>query len=79
MVFPTEIVVFYKIAVFTSNTKNRRTIVFAAYCHYVGRAKLSGACSGFPLLTHAFAGVPLLSLASLPLLDNGLLAVSSFS
>ena len=27
------------------------------------RAKLSGACSGFPLLTHAFAGVPLLSLA----------------
>ena len=29
------------------------------------RAKLSGACSGFPLLTHAFAGVPLLSLASL--------------
>ena len=43
------------------------------------RAKLSGACSGFPLLTHAFAGVPLLSLASLPLLDNGLLAVSSFS
>ena len=26
------------------------------------RAKLSGACSGFPLLTHAFAGVPLLSL-----------------
>ena len=43
------------------------------------RAKLSGACSGFPLLTHAFADVPLLSLASLPLLDNGLLAVSSFS
>ena len=43
------------------------------------RAKLSGACSGFPLLTHAFAGVPLLSLASLPLLDHGLLAVSSFS
>ena len=36
------------------------------------RAKLSGACSGFPLLT-------LLALASLPLLDNGLLAVSSFS
>ena len=29
------------------------------------RAKLSGTCSGFPLLTHAFAGVPLLSLASL--------------
>ena len=27
------------------------------------RAKLSGAFSGFPLLTHAFAGVPLLSLA----------------
>ena len=27
------------------------------------RAKLSGACSGFPLLTHAFAGVPLLCLA----------------
>ena len=25
------------------------------------RAKLSGACSGFLLLTHAFAGVPLLS------------------
>ena len=33
------------------------------------RAKLSGACSGFTVL----------SLASLPLLDNGLLAVSSFS
>ena len=43
------------------------------------RAKLSGTCSGFPLLTHAFADIPLLSLASLPLLDNGLLAVSSFS
>ena len=43
------------------------------------RAKLSGACSGFPLLTHAFAGVPLLCLVSLPLLNNGLLAVSSFS
>ena len=43
------------------------------------RAKLSGACSGFPLLTHAFAGVPLLSVASLHLLDHGLLAVSSFS
>ena len=27
------------------------------------RAKLSGAFSGFPLLTHVFAGVPLLSLA----------------
>ena len=27
------------------------------------RAKLSGAFSGFPLLTHAFVGAPLLSLA----------------
>ena len=35
-------------------------------CYYCwGRAKLSGAFSGFPLLTRAFAGVPLLSLASL--------------
>ncbi len=29
------------------------------------RAKLSGSCSGFPLLTHAFADVPLLSFASI--------------
>ena len=37
-------------------------LVFFAYCYCVGRAKLSGACSGFPLLTHAFAGVPLPSM-----------------
>ena len=64
--------------------------LFLVFCHLTlleaseaseqsERAKLSGACSGFPLLTHAFAGVPLLSLASLPLLDHGLLAVSSLS
>ena len=35
---------------------------FLAYCYCVGRAKLSGACPGFPLLTHAFAGVPLPSM-----------------
>ena len=33
-------------------------------CYYCwGRAKLSDAFSGFPLLTHAFVGAPLLSLA----------------
>ena len=37
-------------------------LVFLAYCYCVGRAKLSGACPGFPLLTQAFAGVPLPSM-----------------
>ena len=45
------------------------------------RAKLSGACSGFPLLTHAFAGVPLLSLVSLllSLLSLALPCVTCFN
>ena len=36
---------------------------FAELSYCWGRAKLSGAFSGFPLITHAFAVVPLLSLA----------------
>ena len=76
---PVAVVVAVSVAVVVIVAVIMAVVVACWACFCVGRAKLSGACSGLPLLTHAFAGVPSLSVASLPLLDNGLLAVSFFS